>query len=129
MKIAFAAAAVLLSAATPAFATGGYVCRPVSGAGPSLSVVTGHGVAPVAVSATIRDGRRQLSSSGTAPALAVAQSWIDDLDLRLDLVDRNAMRYEARLRARFAARSRGRQALGTLSRNGRVLRVRCEVDG
>jgi hypothetical protein len=38
------------------------------------------------------------------------------------------MRYEARLKARFVARARGRQALGTLTRNGRIQRVRCEVD-
>src|SRR5688572_29672389 len=128
MKIALGAASVAFFLSTPAFATGGYSCRPVSGAGPSLSVVTGHGVAPIAVAATIRDGRRQLSSAGPNPALAIAQSWIDDQDLRLDLVDRNAMRYEARLKARFVAKAGGRQALGTLARNGRIQRVRCEVD-
>jgi hypothetical protein len=120
------AGAVLLAA--PASATGGYVCRPVSGAGPSLAVVTGHGVAANAVAATIRDGRRQLSTSGPNAALTIAQSWIDDHDLRIDIVDRNVVRYEARLRARFVQPGRGGRAVGTLTRNGRVQRVRCEVD-
>src|SRR5687768_13329727 len=51
MKIALGAASIAFFLSAPAFATGGYSCRPVSGAGPSLSVVTGHGVAPTAVPA------------------------------------------------------------------------------
>ena len=111
------------AAATPAFATSGYSCRPVSGAGPSLSLVVGHAVAPAIVSATIRDGRRSLSTAGPNPPLVIAQSWIDGQELRIDLVDRDVLRFEGRLRARFAPR--GRPATGTFSRNGRIQRVRC----
>jgi hypothetical protein len=125
MKYATGALAAALAwiAATPASATSGMSCTPVSGAGPGLGLVVGHGVAPVLVAATIRDGRRLLSTAGSAPALAIAQSWIDGQELRVDLVDRNATRFEGRLRARFAAR--GRPAVGTFSRNGRIQRVRC----
>ena len=126
MKLAIgAAAAAAAIVATPAFATGGLSCGPVSGAGPSLSLVIGHGVAPAIAAATVRDGRRLLSTAGSSPALVIAQSWIDGQDLRIDLVDRNVLRFEGRLRARFVPRSRTAQAVGTFSRNGRVQRVRC----
>jgi hypothetical protein len=57
--------------------------------------------------------------------MTVAQSWIDQRYLWVDLVDSNATRYEARLRAVFQPRLRGRPALGTLVRGGRTYRVRC----
>lgn len=114
MKLAFPIALLALAATAPAFATSGLQCRPVSGAGPVLDLVVGHGAGPVLVAARL----------GGKPA-TVAQSWIDGRYLWLDLVDSGATRYEARLRAAFQPRLRGRPALGTLVRGGRTYRVRC----
>jgi hypothetical protein len=128
MRLALPAAAIALTCAAPALATGGYQCRPVSGQGPSLSVVTGTAVAPSVVQVSVTEGSRTLSTKGEGAGLAVAQSWIDEEGLKLDLVDPRVTRYEARLRARFVKTKFGREATGTLSRGGRVHRVRCSVD-
>ena len=128
MRLALPAAMIALACAAPALATGGYQCRPVRGAGPSLSVVTGHAVAPSVVQASITEGSRTVSTAGQGARLAIAQSWIDGEGLKLDLVDAQATRYEARLRARFVKTKFGREAAGTLSRGGRVHQVRCSVD-
>ncbi len=128
MRLALPAALIALTCAAPALATGGYQCRPVSGTGPSLSVVTGHAVAPVVVQASVTESGRTFTTAGEGARLAVAQSWIDTEGLKLDLVDAQVTRYEARLRARFVKTKFGREARGTLSRGGRVHQVRCAVD-
>ena len=111
LALPVALTAVLLPAA--AFATTGLQCRPV-GAGPALDLVIGHGAGPAIVSARL-EGR----------SATVAQSWIDGRTLWLDLTDAAATRYEARLRAVFQPRLRGRPAVGTVERAGRTYRVRC----
>ncbi|HEY0043544.1 MAG TPA: hypothetical protein VGB62_03235 [Allosphingosinicella sp.] len=128
MRFALPAVLIALTAAAPALATGGYQCRPVSGAGPSLSVVTGRTVAPVVVQASIVESGRTFTTAGEGARLSVAQSWIDEDGIKLDLIDAQATRFEARLRARFVKTRFGREATGTLSRGGRVYRVRCAVD-
>ena len=128
MRLAIPAAMIALVYAAPALATGGYQCGPVRGGGPSLSVITGHAVAPSVVQASITEGGRTVSTAGQSARLAIAQSWIDGEGLKLDLVDAQATRYEARLRARFVKTKFGREAAGTLSRGGRVHQVRCSVD-
>jgi hypothetical protein len=50
---------------------------------------------------------------------------MDQRYLWLDLVDAQASRFEAKLRATFQPKLRGRPAIGTLVRNGRSYRVRC----
>jgi hypothetical protein len=114
MKLALPIAMLAVAAATPALATSGLQCRPIGGSGPVLDLVVGHGAGPVLVAARL----------GGKP-MTVAQSWIDSRYLWIDLVDSNASRYEAKLRAAFQPKLRGRPALGTLVRAGRTYRVRC----
>ncbi len=125
MRLALPAAA-LLACSSPAFATGGFDCRPVSGAGPRLTVGIGHSISAQPFDVTILEGRRTFSTSrkGAVPII-LGQSWIDDRYLWLDLVDTNANRFEAKLRATFQPKLKGRPAIGTLVRNGRTYRVRC----
>lgn len=126
MRFALHAAAVLgLGLSTPALATGGLLCRPVAGEGPTLSLVIGHGAGPGIVGANLSESGRVRSTLGDRAPLRIGQGWIDPQRVWLDLTDGPAMRYEARLRATFQPRLRGRPALGTLSRNGRTYRVRC----
>lgn len=125
MRLALPALPLALIAASPAFATTGFACRPVSGSGPTLDLVVGHAVGAKPVAVTLREGRRILSTDGRGDPLVLGQSWIDDRYLWLDLVDAEAMRYEAKLRATFQPKLRGRPAIGTLTRGGRSYRVRC----
>jgi hypothetical protein len=120
----FAAAAALAAAfaAAPASATQGQLCRPVSGAGPSVSIVTGAGL----VGVSLIERGTTLSTMGPNARLVARQSWFDALRVWIDLTDPNAMRDEGRLRLRYVGRGRGRHLAGTLARNGRVYAVRCE---
>ena len=114
MRIAMAAAAAALLGSSPSFATSGLRCTPVAGKGPALDLIIGHGAGSAVVSARLG-----------GQALSIAQSWIDSRYVWLDLTDAPALRYEAKLRAVFQPRLKGRPAVGTLVRNGRTYRVRC----
>ena len=123
MRLALAAAA--LACSSPAFATGGFECRPLSGMGPVLNMVIGHTLSARPVSVILKEGKRTLSTYGPRAPLAIGQSWIDGRYLWLDLTDAGLSRREATLRAIFQPKLRGRPATGTLVRNGRTWRVRC----
>ena len=116
MRLAFAAAA--LACSSPALATGGFECRPINGAGPVITVGVGHTVSARPFSATLLDGSRRVP-------VEVGQSWIDSRFLWLDRIDTNATRMEAKVRAEFQKKMRGRPATGTLVRGGRTYRIKC----
>jgi hypothetical protein len=120
------AAALLLAAAfaaTPAGATQGQLCRPVSGSGPELSIVIGSlGVAGV----NLFEGGRTRGTMGEGAPLAIRQSWIDQDRLWIDLGDRDLMTDEGRLRLQVTGRGRTRHFAGTFVRGGRLHRLRCE---
>lgn len=101
-------------AATPAEATGGLVCRTAGARPVEVSLVIGHTVVSSVVSARLTDNRRLVP-------VAVAQSWLEPNEIRLDLVDRNAIRHELRLRAR----KNGVFYDGSLWRGGQRRWVRC----
>jgi hypothetical protein len=128
MRLAYAAALVLVSLATPAHATGGMECRPIAGRGPIVAFGFPHSIAPQVFSASIEDGPLTLRTGGLVEtsrlrSLTVGQSWIDRDGVRLDLVDPNVERFEGQLRVTFR---RDGAAIGTFTRNGRSWRVRCE---
>ena len=106
------AGALLLPA--PAFATTGLVCRTAGSPPIHLALVISHTAVPAVVSARLTDKRRDVP-------VVTAQSWFDSAEIRVDLVDRNALRHEARLRAV----KHGRAYDGTLWRNGKRHWVRC----
>jgi hypothetical protein len=128
MRFALPAALTLIFLAAPAFATGGFNCRPVSGAGPTLDIAVGHTISARPISVTLREGRTVLTTYGARPPLLVSQSWMDRQHLWLNLVDPTLSRHEAKLRATFNPKSRFSVATGTLVRGGRTYRVRC-VEG
>ena len=125
MRIAPFLCLPLLFAATPAFATGGFACRATDGSGFALSGTIGHTIASPLVGARLQLGARLLGTTGESPQLAVGRSWIDERELRVDLVDLQATRYEAQLRVRIGARG---TAAGTLARDGVSHPVRCEIE-
>jgi len=97
-----------------AHASGGLVCR-TAGARPiDLRLVISHTMVAVVVSARLTDNGRDVP-------VALAQSWLEPNDIRVDLVDRNAGRHELRL----YARKNGRAYDGSLWRGGKRRWVRC----
>ena len=115
----------LLIGSTSALATGGITCRPAGGEGPVLSLVVGHVLSGGVVGAALTDDGVTRSTLDEDPAILLAQSWIDREHLWIDIVDAQALAFEARLRARFADGAGPTTAEGTLSRAGRTYRVRC----
>ena len=128
MRIVLPALLLAALAASPALATQGLVCTPETGTGPALSLTIGSGAGPVIVGATLREGDVVHATLGDGATLALGQGWIDATRIWIDLTDANAVRYEAKLRATFDSKRRGRPARGTLTRGGRTWTVRC-VEG
>lgn len=121
----FFLAAAAVCAATPAAATQGVSCRPVSGSGPSVGVVLGSlGIAGVNVT---ENGANRTSMGNGAP-LAMRQAWIDEQRLWIDVTDADYMRDEGRLRLIWSGRGEARRLSGTFVRAGRLYRMRCEQD-
>ena len=118
----------LLCLSSPAFATGGLLCKPVSGAGPHLSLVIGHSYAPGIVCANIREGGRWHSTCAPTDRLEIARRWLDRQRVWVDIIDRRKGRDEAKLRAVVVPKHRVHTALGTLTRRGKTYKVRC-VEG
>lgn len=108
------AVALGLVLAAPAHATGGLICATAGPRPISLSLVMSHTAVPAVVSARLSDRGREVP-------VVVAQSWFDPDEVRIDLVDRNAMRHEVRVRAT----RRGETYDGSLWRHGVRRWVRC----
>lgn len=105
---------MVLLAPAPASATTGLICSTAGSPPIHLALAISHTAVPSVVSARLTDNRRDI-------AVFTAQSWFDPREVRVDLVDRNAMRHEARLRAT----RRGASYDGTLWRNGKRRWIRC----
>lgn len=123
MRYALAAAA--LACSSPAWATGGFECRPVAGPGPTLIVGIGHGLSLRPFTVWLREGKRQFASGEDGSPLVLGQTWIDAQYLWIDLLDSKRNRFEVKLRATFQPKLKDRPAIGTLVRGGRTWRVRC----
>ena len=100
--------------AAPANATTGLICSTAGPPSIHLALAISHTAVPAIVSARLTDNRRDVP-------VATAQSWFDDKEVRVDLVNRNATRHEARLRAT----KRGTAYDGTVWRGGKRRWVRC----
>ena len=111
---ALALAALVLLTATPAWATGDIACRTAGPDPIALDLVVGHAALSAIVSARLTEGGRPV------PA-AIAQSWLDGEELRLDLADPAAMRHELRLKTRRI----GDHYDGSVWRAGKRHWVRC----
>ena len=107
---------ILASFSAPAHATGGFVCR-TAGARP-IEVSVGFGHVPGAP--LLRDSTRLRDNGRNVPVTA-PQWWFDGTELRLLLVDPNAMRREAIIKAR----RNGHVYDGSLWRGGKRRWVRC----
>ena len=114
MKTSLIAILSTLLLASPAYATGGLVCRTAGANLLQVSLVVSHTAVSSVVSA-------RLSEKGRDMPVALAQSWLDASEVRVDLTDRNAMRHELRLTARRS----GDVYDGSIWRSGKRRWVRC----
>jgi hypothetical protein len=110
----FIALAVLLPATAPAYATGGLTCSTAGARSVEAALVIGHTAVDSIVSARLTDAGRNIP-------VRVAQSWLEASEIRIDLVDPNAVRHELRLRAKW----NGRTFDGSIWRNAKRSWVRC----
>jgi hypothetical protein len=122
------AAAAALCAASPALATSTILCRStISPAdGPALSLVVGNTAGTGILQARFELGNIRFATGEGPGAPVIGQGWIDELMLRLDIVDANA---EGRIVRLDTRRRRGADYLGTLIHEGRTWRVRCGEEG
>ncbi len=111
-------------AAAPAHASQSMLCRPVTGAGPSLNLVlaAGGGVA----GANLMERGTARSTFREPDGIEVRQSWIDEHRVWVDLTDSRRTTDEGRLRGTFVRAGRHWHVAGTFVRGGRLYRVRCE---
>jgi hypothetical protein len=116
MKRSFLALPLALLTPAPASATTGLICSTAGSPPVRVTLAISHTAVPSVVSARLTDNRREVP-------VVMAQSWFDRSEVRIDLVDRNAMRHEARVRATW--RSSSRSYDGTLWRNGQRRWIRC----
>ena len=105
---------VAAALSAPAHATTGLICSTAGSPPIHLALAISHTAVPSVVSVRLTDNRREVP-------VVTAQSWFDAGEIRIDLVDRNAMRHEARVRAV----KRGNAYDGTLWRGGKRRWVRC----
>ena len=111
-KLILLAAPVALLTASPAAATQGMTCRTASGSPIVLSLVLG--ATPSVLSP-------QLTIGGRRVPVVIAQSWIEDPEIRVDLYDPNLLRHELRLKVR----RNGPVFDGSVWRGGQRRWVRC----
>jgi len=116
MRLALLVLPLAVVAATPAHATGGFICRTGGNQPIAVSVGFGH----TAGSPLLRDVTR-LTDNGRRVAVVAPQWWFDGTELRLLLTDPSAMRREAIIKAR----RNGRTYDGNLWRGGKRYWVRC----
>ncbi len=121
-KLAFAGAA-LVAFAAPAHATSSATCRATTDPEIRLDIVIGHLVGPVIAQARFGDG---LVTTADGDGPMIAQSWLDERALHLDIVDPAGSGYVARLRT-WRPSGSGAYA-GSLRHAGRQYQVRCRIE-
>jgi hypothetical protein len=125
MKTALAIAAAMMCAATPAFATGSIQCATAARGGPGIILNVSGGPGPRIEALHLVDGRTRIDVARTGDGAFIAQSWLDDHDLRLDVVDANDDAFVLRLRGRAA---RAYRYATTLTWHGRTYAMTCTWD-
>ncbi|HUP67402.1 MAG TPA: hypothetical protein VM145_04220 [Sphingomicrobium sp.] len=116
MKTLLIAIPLGLLTASPAYATGGFVCRTAGSRALQVSVGFGH----TSGSQLLEDATRLTDKGRNVPVVA-PQWWFDGSELRLLLTDPSALRREAIVKARRT----GRTFDGSLWRGGKRYWVRC----
>src|SRR5688500_11572845 len=110
-------ALLLVVPASPALATGGFVCRSAGAAPIEVSIGFGHVPGSPLILTRLADNGHQVPVQS-------AQWWLDNREMRLVLINPEAMREALVLRARRS----GYVYDGSMVRGGRSRWVRCRED-
>lgn len=116
------AAAAFLFAATPAFATSSIHCQTRARSGVELYLSVGTGPGFSILSAHLVDGRVGWTTGATRTSPMIAQAWLDNDQLRLEIVDSNAEDFVLKL---YGRKIRGSAYAATLDWRGRAIAVIC----
>ena len=124
MRLAIPVAAVLVALASPAQATIGLLCTPVSGDRPHVSIVFGAGADGGIAAVNLKEGGVWRSSFHKEDGLLLTRTSSDRVGVRADFLDTR----RAQRRGSLSARISGHTASGTVILDGRTWRVRCVQD-
>lgn len=122
-KLALVVLGLAISSA-PAAATGSLFCEPIGGGeGPILSLTVGHSYPGGVIDGSLEIAGQAYSSKGQTPSMQIAQAWVGEGLLFVDLADPDFVASLALLRARFEGDEGS--ARGMLRIKGREYPVSC----
>jgi hypothetical protein len=122
MKVATLIAAASSFAASPAFATSTIECTSPARARLGFHLSVGSGPGQAVSSVHMVDAGTEFTTGLNRTSPVLAQSWLDDRELKFDIIDSNVEHYVARVSTRKARRD---TYVGTLRYRGRVYRLTC----
>jgi hypothetical protein len=125
VKPALPIALLALLSASPAFASGTIHCSSTERGAPEIYLVVGRGAGAAITGMHLSGPAGQFTTGAGAGSPAVSQSWLDERDLRIEVVDSNAEYHVARLIGRRAGENLYR---ATLRYRGRTHAMSCAFE-
>jgi hypothetical protein len=125
MRLAVPAALVALVASSPAFATGTIHCEGAARDAPEIYLSVGRGVGSTIQQMSLSSGNYRFTTGENPTSPVISQSWLDDRELKIDVVDHNVENYVARISGRRAGEDRYRV---THSFRGRTHAMNCTLE-
>ena len=124
-RFAFALLAAALIPAAPALATGSIHCSSTERGAPEIYLSIGRGAGAAIIQMSLSGPAGQFTTGAGPRAPIVAQSWLDERELKIDVIDHNVEYHIARLISRRAGENLYR---GTLRYRGRTHAMSCEFE-
>jgi hypothetical protein len=125
MRLAAPTALVAMVASSPAFATGTIHCVGAARDAPEIYLSVGRGVGSASVQMSLSSGDYQFTTGENPTSPVVSQSWLDDRELKVDVVDHNVEHFVARLSGQRAGEDHYR---ATLTFRGRTYEMTCTFE-
>ncbi len=125
MRIALPIALVLLMAGAPALATGTIHCESTERGAPEIYLVVGRGAAAAISQMHLSGPAGEFTTGANASSPIVGQSWLDERELKVDVVNHNVEYHIARLIGRRAGENLYR---ATLRYRGRTHAMSCAFE-
>jgi len=125
MKPALPIAVATMLWTAPAFATGTIHCETNVRDGPEIYLVVGRGAAGSVTQMHLSGSAGGFTTGNGPTAPAISQTWLDQQELKVDVIDHNAEFHVARLIGRRAGENRYR---ATLRYRGRTFPMICAFE-
>ena len=126
VRLAFVLIAAALIPAAPALATGTIHCSSTERGAPEIYLSIGRGAGAAIVQMSLSGPAGQFTTGAGPRAPIVSQSWLDERELKIEVIDHNVEYPVARLISRRAGENLYR---GTLRYRGRTHAMTCESEG